>query len=79
MVSFGVIEDVLPDDSMSVIASDMEEMLGFTIDLAPLLPADPSNTKQGMDSELFCVLSKAVKELGLKWSTPEEPTRSCLY
>ncbi len=28
----------------------------------------------GMDAKLLCVLSKAVKELGLEWSPPEEPS-----
>ncbi len=31
-----------------------------------------------MDAELFRVLSKAVEELGLEWSPPEEPSRSRL-
>ncbi len=34
--------------------------------------------KAGMDAELFRVLSKAVEELGLEWSPPEEPSRSRL-
>ncbi len=41
------------------------------------LPA-PSTAKAGMDAELFRVLSKAVEELGLEWSPPEEPSRSHL-
>ncbi len=41
------------------------------------LPA-PNAAKAGMDAELFRVLSKAVKELGLEWSPPEEPSRSRL-
>ncbi len=41
------------------------------------LPA-PSAAKAGMDAELFRVLSKAVEELGLEWSPPEEPSRSRL-
>lgn len=37
-----------------------------------------SDFRAGLDAELFCVLSKAVEELGMEWSAPEEPTRSCL-
>lgn len=31
-----------------------------------------------MDTELIRVLSKAIEELGLEWSAPEEPSRSRL-
>lgn len=31
-----------------------------------------------MDAELFHVLLKAIKKLGLDWSSPEEPSRSHL-
>ncbi len=43
-----------------------------------LTPAQIPRAKAGMDAELFRVLSKAVKELGLEWSPPEEPSRSRL-
>ncbi len=63
---------------MSLVASDAEELWGSVTDPAPSgLPA-PSAAKAGMDAELFRVLSKAVEELGLEWSPPEEPSRSCL-
>ncbi len=72
LVSFGGSDD----DSMSLAASDAEELLGSVDDPAPShLPA-PSAAKAGMDAELFRVLSKAVEELGLEWSPPEEPSRS---
>ncbi|KAK2881487.1 hypothetical protein Q8A67_018755 [Cirrhinus molitorella] len=45
MVSFGV---ELLDDSMSLIASNMEDMSGSTTDPAPLLSANPSNAKPGI-------------------------------
>ncbi len=78
LVSFGGSDDELADDSMSLVASDAEELSGSVTDPAPSgLPA-PSTGKDGMDAELFRVLSKAVEELGLKWSPPEEPSRSRL-
>ncbi len=59
-------------------SSDAEELSGSVTDPAPSgLPA-PSAAKAGMDAELFRVLSKAVEELGLEWSPPEEPSRSRL-
>ncbi len=73
LVSFGGSDDELADDSMSLVASDAEELSGSVTDPAPSgLPA-PSAAKAGMDAELFRVLSKAVEELGLEWSPPEEP------
>lgn len=57
---------------MSLIASDAVEVSGSTTDPAPLLSADPSDTKVGMDTKLFCILSKGVEELGLEWSTLED-------
>ncbi len=78
LVSFGGSDDELADDSMSLVASDAEELWGSATDPAPSgLPA-PSAAKAGMDAELFRVLSKAVEELGLEWSPPEEPSRSRL-
>ncbi len=78
LVSFGGSDDELADDSMSLVASDAEELSGSVTDPAPSgLPA-PSAAKTGMDAELFRVLSKAVEELGLEWSPPEEPSRSRL-
>ncbi len=71
-------DDELADDSMSLVASDAEELWGSATDPAPSgLPA-PGAAKAGMDAELFRVLSKAVEELGLEWSPPEEPSRSRL-
>ncbi len=52
--------------------------VGSITDPAPSRFPTPSAAKAGMDAELFCVLSKAVKELGLEWSPPEEPSRSRL-
>ncbi len=78
LVSFGGSECDVMDDSMSLAASDAEEMSGSSHDPAPLPSEEPSATSTGMDAELFHVLSKAVEELGLEWSPPEEPTRSRL-
>ncbi len=78
LVSFGGSDDELADDSMSLAASDAEELSGSITDPAPSRFPAPSAAKAGMDAELFRVLSKAVKELGLEWSPPEEPSRSRL-
>ncbi len=76
LVSFGGSDDELADDSMSLVASDAEELLGSVTDPAP--SGLPNSSAAGMDAELFRVLSKAVEELGLEWSPPEEPSRSRL-
>ncbi len=78
LVSFGGSDDELADDSMSLVASDAEELSGSVTDPAPSVLPAPSAAKAGMDAELFRVLSKAVKELGLEWSPPEEPSHSRL-
>ncbi len=78
MVSFGAIKDELLDDSMSLIASDAEERLCSTADCAPSSCAEPSDSKPGLDAELLRILSKAVEELELEWSTPEKPICSRL-
>ncbi|KAL0163784.1 hypothetical protein M9458_039537, partial [Cirrhinus mrigala] len=79
MVSFGGSEDDLLD-SMSLAASDAEELSGSVNDPAPLPSAETSDsrTRTGMDAELFRVLTRAVDELGLEWSPPEEPPHSLL-
>ncbi|KAL0168794.1 hypothetical protein M9458_037016, partial [Cirrhinus mrigala] len=79
MVSFGRSEDDMLD-SMSLAASDTEELSGSVNDPAPLPSADTSGprTGTGMDAELFRVLNRAVDELGLEWSPPEEPSCSLL-
>ncbi len=78
LVSFGGSDDELADDSMSLVASDAEELSGSVTDPAPSGLPTPSAAKAEMDAELFHVLSKAVEELGLEWSPPEEPSRSRL-
>ncbi len=61
LVSFGGSDDEQADDSMSLVASDAEELSGSVTDPAPSgLPA-PSAAKAGMDAELFRVLSKRLK------------------
>ncbi|KAL0161810.1 hypothetical protein M9458_041206, partial [Cirrhinus mrigala] len=79
LVSFGGSEDDMLN-SMSLAASDAEELSGSVNDPAPLPSTDTSDprTKSGMDAELFRVLTRAVDELGLEWSPPEEPPRSLL-
>ncbi len=78
LVSFGGSDDELADDSMSLAASDAEELSGSVTDPAPSRLPTPSAAKAGMDAKLFRVLSKAVEELGLELSPPEEPSRSRL-
>lgn len=56
--------------------TDAEELSGLVADPLPL--SAPSATKVGMDSKLLRILSKAVEELVLEWSQPEEPSCSCL-
>lgn len=74
LVLFGGSEEDPLDDSMSLAASDTEDWAGLKNDPAPL----PIKARAGMDAKLLRVLSKAVKELGLEWFPPEEPTRSHL-
>ncbi len=78
MVSFGGSEDEILDDSMSLSAFDGEELSSSIY--GPALPQSgkSSKPKPGTDAKLFRVLSRAVDELGLEWSPPEEPARSRL-
>ncbi|ROL45908.1 hypothetical protein DPX16_11603 [Anabarilius grahami] len=66
-------EDDPLDDIMSLVASDTEDWAGLMNDPAPLPYLEPIDARAGMDTELLHVLSKAVEELGLEWSLPEEP------
>ncbi len=76
-ISFGVSDNEL-DDILSLAASDAEELLGSVTDPA-LLPSSASrNARLRADEELIRIMTKAVNELGLEWSPPEEPSRSRL-
>ncbi|ROL42307.1 hypothetical protein DPX16_8186 [Anabarilius grahami] len=77
-VSFGGSDDELPDDSVSLAASEPEHWVGESDDPAPLPLLEPIDHSAGMDAELFRVLSKAVEELDLEWAPLEEPSRSRL-
>lgn len=77
LVLFGGTEEELLEDSMSLAASDAEELSGSP-DPAPSMSSEPNRSKLGIDAELIRVLSRAVDELGLDWSPPEEPARSRL-
>ncbi len=68
-VSFGQEEG---DDAMSISASEEEDWAGS--EPHHLDSSEPSDLQE----ELMRVLSKAVQELGLSWSPPEEPVRSKL-
>ncbi|ROL47140.1 hypothetical protein DPX16_18938 [Anabarilius grahami] len=77
-VSFGGSDDELPDDSVSLAASEPEHWVGESDDPAPLPLLEPIDHSAGMDAELFRVLSKGVEELDLEWAPLEEPSRSRL-
>ncbi|XP_016131775.1 myosin-IIIb-like [Sinocyclocheilus grahami] len=77
LVWFGGSECDAVDDSLSLAASNTEELSGSINDPAPPPPTEYSEPKPGMDGELIRILLKAVEELGLEWTPPEEPKR-CL-
>ncbi len=78
MFSDELLKTLAEDGGQSNGPPDAEELSGSVTDPAPSgLPA-PSAAKAGMDAKLFRALSKAVEELGLEWSPPEEPSRSRL-
>ncbi len=69
MISFSVSDNEL-DDSLSLVASDVEELSGSVTDPA-LLPSSVShNTRLKVDEVLIHVMTKAVNKLGLEWSPP---------
>ncbi len=71
MILFGA-SDNERDDNLSLVASDAEELSGSLADPA-LLPSSVSRSARlKADDELIHVMTKAVNELGLKWSPPEE-------
>ncbi len=76
LVLFGGSDEELNDDSMSLAASDAVELSGSIADPALLPSSAPSAAKAGLDAKLLRILLKAVEELGLEWSPPEEPSRS---
>ncbi len=59
-------------------ASDAEELSGSVTDPALLPPSASRNARLRADEELIRVMTRAVNELGLEWSAPEEPSRSRL-
>ncbi len=77
MISFGASDDEM-DDSLSLVASDTEELSGSMTDPTLLPPSSSRSARPRTDDELVRVMSKAVGELGLEWSPPEEPSRSRL-
>ncbi|XP_051751174.1 uncharacterized protein LOC127513446 [Ctenopharyngodon idella] len=78
LVSFGGSDEEPLDDSMSLVASEAEDWSGSPHDPAPLPSLEPIDARASVDSELIRVYSKAVEQLGLEWSAPEELTRSRL-
>ncbi len=77
MISFGASDDDM-DDSLSLAASDVEELSGSVTDPALLPLSSSRSARPRTDDELVRVMSKAVGELGLEWSPPQEPSRSRL-
>ncbi len=75
MISFCVSDNEL-GDSLSLAASDAEYLSGSVTDPALLLSSASRNTRLRADEELIRAMTKAVNELGLEWSLPEEPSRS---
>ncbi len=78
LVSFGRSNDGELDDSLSMAASDAEDLSGTYHDLTPSHSAQPRASSPGMDANVFCVLTNTVEELGLEWSPPGEPSHSHL-
>ncbi len=78
LVSFGGSNDGELEDSLSMAASDAEELSGSYHDLAPSHSAQPRASSPDMDANVFCVLTNTVEELGLIWSPPGEPSHSHL-
>ncbi len=54
LVSFGGSDDGEMDDSLSLAASDAEELSGSYHDPAPLYSAQPSASSTGMDADIIC-------------------------
>ncbi len=75
MISFCVSDNEL-GDSLSLAASDAEYLSGSVTDPALLLSSASCNARLRADEELIRAMTKAVNELGLEWSLPEEPSRS---
>ncbi len=77
MISFGGSDDEM-DDSLSLAATDGEELSGSVIDPALLPPSSSRSARPRTDEELVRVMKRAVNELGLEWYPSEEPSRSRL-
>lgn len=69
-------EEIAVDDSMSLTASDAEEWCASGEEPEALSSSQPSWPKS--DTELIHVFSKAVEDLGLKWSALDEPVYGVL-
>ncbi len=65
MISFGGSDDEM-DDSLSLAASDREELSGSVTDPALLPPSSSRSARPRTDEELVRVMTKAVNELGLE-------------
>ncbi|XDV20624.1 hypothetical protein PO909_025924 [Leuciscus waleckii] len=63
--------DVMEDDSCSLLASGSEEWSGSIPDPAP--STQESSVRALVNAELLHLFTKAVEDLGLEWTTPQEP------
>ncbi len=63
------------DDSLSLAASDAEELSDSVTDLVLLPPSSSHNARLRTDEELMRIMTKAVNELWLKWSLSEDSSR----
>ncbi len=70
MISSGASDDEM-DDSLSLAASDVEELSGSVTDPALFPTSAICNARLRVHEELIRVMIKAVIELGLEWSPPE--------
>ncbi len=77
VISFDV-SYIKMDDRISLTASDAEELSGSVADPV-LLPSSASRSARlKADDELIRMMTKAINELELEWSPPEEPSCSRL-
>ncbi len=73
MILFGASDGKL-DDSLSLVASDAEELAGSLTDPALWPLSSSCNARPKANDELIRIMTKAVNELGLELFPPEEPS-----
>lgn len=68
---------IAPDDSMSLTASDAEELACSGKE--PETPPLTQSTQPSVDRQLICVLTKTVEDYGLAWLATEKPAHGLLH